>query len=354
MTTFARLTPAGVGAIAVFAITGPTSWAVMCRLFSPAKSPLPARPVPGRRWYGRAVSDDVVLVCRADDQCELHCHGGLAIIERMERQFAMSGALPRPAPLRITPRTLLPTAPTLRIANILLDQDCGAWDSAIDRMLASLPSDAAGVQIQIDELLNWEPITKHLSMPWRVAIVGRPNVGKSSLVNALAGFERAIVSPIAGTTRDAVRTLLAFDGWPVELFDTAGIRPTADDLEAAGIAVAEDMAASADLVITVIDSIDDLASPAIAGMAVFNKSDLAAPDIVRPERMLAVSAKTGAGLPALIRAMVARLVPCEPPSGAAMPFSLECLASLNRARESISHGAIDAARTILAASRLRP
>ena len=83
-----------------------------------------------------------------------------------------------------------------------------------------------------------------------MVVAGAPNVGKSSLVNALAGFQRSVVSEIAGTTRDVVSVQLAFDGWPVELTDTAGLRE-AEGLEAEGVARANRALAEADLVLWV-------------------------------------------------------------------------------------------------------
>src|SRR5205823_6640829 len=80
------------------------------------------------------------------------------------------------------------------------------------------------------------------------------NVGKSSLINALAGYQRSIVAPTPGTTRDVVRVPVALDGWPVELLDTAGLRGDAPALEAAGIEQAREQAASADLCVWVLDA----------------------------------------------------------------------------------------------------
>ena len=83
---------------------------------------------------------------------------------------------------------------------------------------------------------------------------GAPNVGKSSLINALAGYERAIVSPTPGTTRDVVTVTTAIDGWPVQLSDTAGFRETQDELESAGIELATTTLSRAELAIFVHDA----------------------------------------------------------------------------------------------------
>jgi tRNA modification GTPase len=127
------------------------------------------------------------------------------------------------------------------------------------------------------------------------AITGAPNVGKSSLINALAERDVAIVSPTPGTTRDAIETRIVLGGVPVTLVDTAGLRDTADPIEAEGVRRARARAAAADLVLTVVEA----GSPTVSepgSLVVVNKSDL------YPERradVLAISALTGAGLPEL-------------------------------------------------------
>ena len=97
-----------------------------------------------------------------------------------------------------------------------------------------------------------------LTTGWRVVIAGRPNVGKSRLLNALAGYQRAIVDPTPGTTRDLVTALTAFDGWPVELVDTAGVRETDDAIERSGIDRTLRQTETADLVLKVLDRSEPL------------------------------------------------------------------------------------------------
>jgi tRNA modification GTPase len=102
---------------------------------------------------------------------------------------------------------------------------------------------------QLDALLRWSEFGRHLTQPWQVVLTGVPNVGKSSLINRLLGYSRSIVYAEPGTTRDVVTAATAFDGWPVELSDTAGLRDAAGEIEAAGVERARRHLATADLAI---------------------------------------------------------------------------------------------------------
>jgi tRNA modification GTPase len=144
-----------------------------------------------------------------------------------------------------------------------------------------------------------------------IAILGAPNVGKSSLLNALADRDVAIVSEIAGTTRDVIDVHLDIGGYPVIVADTAGLRKTADQIEDEGIRRALARADAADLNILLADGPETAASwpqelekiPAGDIIRVVNKSDLIS-GLENPaplwEKALAISAKTGAGLEALL------------------------------------------------------
>jgi tRNA modification GTPase len=137
---------------------------------------------------------------------------------------------------------------------------------------------------RVERLSALAEVGSHLTHPWRIVLAGRPNVGKSSLINALVGFERALVHATPGTTRDLVTAASAIDGWPVELIDTAGLRSTGDALEAAGIRLAEGQMAAADLVVLVFDAssrgdVDQqqLATRWPEALTVYNKCDRCAP-----------------------------------------------------------------------------
>jgi tRNA modification GTPase len=145
-----------------------------------------------------------------------------------------------------------------------------------------------------------------------VVLAGRPNVGKSSLLNRLAGEERAIVTPIPGTTRDALREAIRIDGVPLILVDTAGLRPSRDEVERLGIERTLKEVGEADLVLAVFDAAaGDFELPteppaAAARIDVYNKIDLV-PGFAPPwgaNPAVAVSAKTGAGMDALRRAIL--------------------------------------------------
>jgi tRNA modification GTPase len=186
----------------------------------------------------------------------------------------------------------------------------------------------------------------HLAQPWKVAVLGAPNVGKSALVNALAGYARSIVSEVPGTTRDLLSVKLAIDGWPVELWDTAGIREGLSTLEQEGIEKAREVAAATDLCLWVLDSSEPPVWPDFAHPKMkftINKIDLppawsferdgleahtelastlwhpafGGPTV--PLEVGAVSAKTGEGVPELCQLMSHWLVPNPPAAQGAVP-----------------------------------
>jgi tRNA modification GTPase len=155
----------------------------------------------------------------------------------------------------------------------------------------------------------------------RVVLAGQPNVGKSSLLNALAGAELAIVTPIPGTTRDRVAETIQVDGVPLHVTDTAGLRlphEAADEVERIGIARSWEAIAGADVVLFLRDlsrrgepaydaadaEIAALLPAATPRLEVWNKADAAAADV--PDEAMALSARTGAGLDALRRALLAQ------------------------------------------------
>lgn len=322
MTRVAVLTPAGSGAIATVAIEGPQAWAAARVLFRPARGTLPEQPALHRFWFGTiADGDEVVLAVREADRVEVHCHGGQRVVRWVVEQFIALGGTESESDSTKPTRSngwagaaleLMTRTTTTRTAAILLDQYHGAFESALHD-----PSQLEALRCRI-------PLGRHLVAPWRVVLAGPPNAGKSSLLNALAGFQRSVVSATAGTTRDVVTVPAAFDGWPVELADTAGLRRAAESIEQAGIDRARQFLANADLVVWLLDASE--AKPELPAddvplrrLVVLNKCDLlTGPPAVPAD--LRVSAKTGEGVPELAAAIAQRLVPDPPPTGAGVPF----------------------------------
>jgi tRNA modification GTPase len=238
--------------------------------------------------------------------------------QRLERETAADAT-------RAEALAALAEARTARTAAILLDQAQGAWARALDAVAAALERDDAGTAAGLlDELHRRAPLGGHLTAPWRVVVAGAPNVGKSSLVNALAGYERCVVSAVPGTTRDVVTALLAVEGWPVELADTAGLGEHAGGLELQGQERARAELAGADLCLWVLDAAAPVwpVSRPEGVRFVVNKTDLPAVwDPGKAADAVHVSARTGAGLADLCRALAWWLVPEPPPAGAAVPFT---------------------------------
>jgi tRNA modification GTPase len=341
-TYVACLTPPGRGAIATLAVRGPEAWDVTRNLFRPVSLYLPDEPQPHSFWFGRLggeLADEVVVSVQRGGQVpwiDIHCHGGPEAIRLLIGAFAAQGVQPcswqelvlvGAAPgSRALAEIELTYAPTVRTAGILLDQVEGALDRSLVEVRAALERrDGPQAETLLAELTRFTAVGRHLTVPWSVAVIGPPNVGKSSLVNALAGFQRSIVSSVPGTTRDVVTTAVAVDGWPVELADTAGLRGSAGDIEGEGIARALSAAAEADLCLWMLDASAPPVWPKHESASlryVINKIDVPpAWDIATAPGAVAVSARTGQGLGELCEAIAHWLVPAAPPAGAAVPFS---------------------------------
>lgn len=175
-------------------------------------------------------------------------------------------------------------------------------EDASDFTLEWVRSAARGAIERIDRALATADAAARLREGFTVVIAGPPNVGKSTLMNALAGRDVAITSPIPGTTRDLIEVFLDLHGYPVILVDTAGIRESRDPIEQEGVARARRRAESADLMLWLNDGGGD-AAPNVecAVLAVRTKIDLKGADTqgVKPAD-LAISAKTGAGVDRLL------------------------------------------------------
>lgn len=175
---------------------------------------------------------------------------------------------------------------------------------------------------EIGKLASTFQAGKLLREGLKVAIVGRPNVGKSSLFNALLGQERAIVTEIAGTTRDQLHEQLSINGIPVSLIDTAGLRDTLDTVESIGVERAKRVMADADLVVVMLDGSQNISTEdheiiaqakPLNHLIAINKVDLGQSDLNfnGDSTVLRISAKTGEGLNELQKAIVEPFYPQE-------------------------------------------
>jgi tRNA modification GTPase len=377
-----RLTPRGRGAVAALRLEGPGAIAAVepffVRLGGEASAAEGLREI-GRARYGRwrrapgeenALAEDVVLCQVEPGVVEIHCHGGeqapTAIIDTLIASGRASLVEPHEEIERRFPegwrreafeQLQYATAPLA--ARILWDQFRGAWPRMV-KQLTSAASDADSPEAAIDSVrrsveraLSFERLGTRLVEPWRIVLAGPPNVGKSSLVNRLVGYERSIAFDQPGTTRDVlvVRSVLA--GLPVEFSDTAGLRESSDELEAEGIARTRQAVASADLVLLLADAsgpwlpeYDELLRSAPAAILVHHKRDLA--PVVLDDRPagLAVSSLTGAGVDDLLREIERRILPTTPETGEFVPIDEEQVAELRRSLDACDEG-LDAVRQTL-------
>jgi tRNA modification GTPase len=243
--------------------------------------------------------EDVVVTSDASGRISIHSHGGLISQRVIADDLRAAGAVEM-TPVEFTYaeagnfwtgeiQLALQKASTEFAALTLLEQ-LEIWPAFISSLeIHILHNELAVAKSKVDEVLAIAPISTHLVTPWRIVLCGQPNVGKSSLVNALLGFERVIVSEIPGTTRDVVRHHSAIQGWPVVFADTAGLRREGGEIERMGMQLGREEIATADCVIAVFDSsqpwTDDDArflEEVCPHLIVFNKCDIAVPDDSRP------------------------------------------------------------------------
>ena len=338
------LTPTGRGAVATIRVSGDLAQLDGAKLFQPRNGrPLAHQELdailfghwspPSSAGQATAPSEDVVAIRTGPEAIEIHCHGGHAAIERILAGLASAGAqivqaaqeiLNGRSPVDAACDQALLRATTRRTASLLLPQK-RLWNEE----RAKWPSrDESSRARRIAEIAAWETFAARLTAPWTVVLCGRPNVGKSSLMNAIAGFARSIVHDTPGTTRDVVTLETAIDGWPVRLSDTAGLRDTIDSLESEGVRRTRSAVAAASLVIGVFDLsrppepadrelLTELPQDAIR---IGNKADLPAtwPESAT-QNLLPVSARTGDGLAELLSRISAALVPELPPKDLPLP-----------------------------------
>ncbi len=304
----------GRGAIAVVRLTGPGSEAVAGRVFQPREG---AKRLLNRRLFlgrfvgagGEVLDEGMAVLMRkprsftGEDMAEFYCHGGPAVVEAILQAAADAGARPA-APGEFTRRAFLEgkidliqaesvadlisaeTGRAARAALALMDRGLSekledAWERIVEAgahleaaidfpdefepgagpSLTGAPMDGEELGERLrrieENLFALEQsyrTGRMLREGARVAILGRPNAGKSTLLNCLLGTDRAIMSPIPGTTRDTVEETCDVEGIPIRLIDTAGLRETGDLVEIEGAARARLAAQGADLCLVIFDA----------------------------------------------------------------------------------------------------
>ncbi|MCA9102828.1 MAG: 50S ribosome-binding GTPase [Planctomycetales bacterium] len=367
-TIAARLTPAGRGGIATVVVDGPHATECVAALFrGHGGTPLTALTI-GQiavGCFGPPPGEEIVVCRRTADRVELHCHGGEAAVTVILDRLVASGCqtcewqhwIERAASDTVAKTiaaealTALAAAQTTCTADVLLAQYHGALATAVhwlsERIVDEDSARLDAVRMHLEDLIARYEWGRHLTVPWRIVIAGHPNVGKSSLLNRLVGYERALVFDQPGTTRDVIWSATAIEGWPVELADTAGLRAGAGDVESRGIERARAQMTTADLIVLVHDASHPVTDDDLSlrgdwpnALLVANKIDLTdaadAQRIRASAELLATSALTGEGIDRLLATIAARLRPAidESPHAwhpRAVPFTLRQVACLESA-----------------------
>lgn len=361
-TIFALASAPGRAGVAVIRVSGPAAGDVLRQVCGLCALPEPRRTIRCRMVDpadGAALDDGLAIwfaqpaSFTGEDVAELHIHGGRATVEAVSGALAGMVGLRLAEPGEFSKRAFLAGKIDLTEAEAIADLvDAGTdaqrrqalaqlgggladrlegWRAELIDILAhteawidfpdeDLPDDVeraarariSALEDQIRAFLDDNRRGERLRDGLQIAILGAPNAGKSSLLNAIAAREAAIVSATEGTTRDVIEVHLDLGGWPVTLADTAGLREAADDIEREGVRRALDRAGAADLRLVVFDAsrAPDAASlsqlvegDAESVLVIANKADLvdAPPPQIAGRPALGVSAKTGDGLPQLLR-----------------------------------------------------
>ena len=308
-----------------------------------------------------------VVVCRRPDegrleQIEIHCHGGSAasraILDDMENAGAAIVSwqqwISEAASSQVVSESqvAMAKATTLRASRILLDQHNGALQREAAKLTATVLDRPDDVCERLVALLNSAELGYRLTQPFQLAIVGPPNVGKSSLMNAMVGFQRSIVHQEPGTTRDVLTALTAIDGWAVSFADTAGMRRTDDAIESAGIDLGSKKASGADCVLLVFDVTQPWSQQCAAlhkqfngtkMIVVQNKRDLVVDLPTDRPCDVATSAIRGMGVEELLKRISSVLVPHPPQIGDAVLFTERQVALVQAAIEALKRNNASAA-----------
>lgn len=407
-TICALATPPGEGGIAVVRVSGPDAYPIVARVFTPLRA---GRTVTAAKGYtamlghyalrGQEMDETIALFFRAphsytgEDVIELSVHGGSAMADGLLEALLLAGAVPA-GPGEFTRRALEHGRMSLTQAEAVMEviaangrQGAALAKSALDGRLAkrigaiqtalqslnahltawvdypeedvpelsddTLAGTLRAQKAELDALIAGYGAGAVLRHGVDCVLLGRPNVGKSTLLNLLAGFDRAIVTPVAGTTRDIVEQAVQLGEIRLNLFDTAGVREVGEDgdaIEAEGIRRSWKKLDEAGLVLAVFDAAQplDQADLDIArrcqgrpALAILNKQDLAASTdaaqaALRPyfKQVISICAKEEAALAPLTEAVAALLGTAKLDPGAAQLCSARQLAAATRARDALA------------------
>jgi tRNA modification GTPase len=351
-TIVAAATPPGTGGVGIVRISGDNAEAIANAILGSLPEPRFATHSTFRNAVGEALDTGVALYFpgpasfTGESVLELQGHGGPVVMSLLVDAAVELGAR-QAEPGEFTKRAFLNdkidlaqaeaiadiiTSGTDQAARAALHSLSGVFSSAVDALAEQLvrlrmhveaaidfpeeeidflSDDALSARIDkcgrsFDELRSKARVGRVLRDGYRAVIVGKPNAGKSSLLNRLSGEEAAIVTEIAGTTRDILREQINVDGLAVELIDTAGLRDDPDRIEAEGIRRAREALSSADAVLWIQDASEAIATtigeevPEGADIIIVrNKIDLSGDLPGETDGLIYLSAKTGAGIDAL-------------------------------------------------------
>jgi tRNA modification GTPase len=350
-TIAAVATPPGEGAIAMVRISGPDTTKILSGIFKTrSPHPKPRWATLGKILDGEEMVDQVLVTTfespasfTGEDMAEISCHGGILLAAKILELVLRHGA--RAAePGEFSQRAFFNGKIDLTRAEAIMDiisartplalrAAAQQLEGHLGTEILALRNSALETVAHIEAFIDFpeegiDPATGRLLLEKiqnllsrtaallatanegrilregvRVAIAGKPNAGKSSLLNRLLGMDRAIVSEIPGTTRDTIEETACLRGILYRLTDTAGLRETSDPIERQGVARTERALESADLILHVIDASTEQIPSALREneILVANKSDLPCPSL--PPSAIAISCATGSGFDQLLEAM---------------------------------------------------